>query len=607
MTMAKISSIDQVKNAKNKLRANIPAQISELASKLSQNNKSSSANVDNMDEMSESGIILQKPYNPTDLKVVCDPTFERNLMAKLYNESANGGIQVNNGKYNPLLVEGHIIPIVQINGYNVSSADIVSIDLDFTGFAPTIELEVNDSNGVIKSSANTGMNNMINIVITSAIDGIYRKIFAEFYITNQPYPDSQYLLKFKGVYKYNLFNSIIIRDLCESHVNGQTSTSSFSTYDTFKRVAKLTKFGFAASGGCKDVSDIDLRILEGETFIDFLKKTLKYSGLDEKSMFDGWIDGHGYLCLANVYWILNSEVNPSQLTLDVIVGISTQQNITENKRSITAPRLITNSLTSQTTSNMYYKEFSHDIDLSINRKNGTSQRYYSVCPIGVNNGTNGIQETDVQQIENSVDGSVHTDNYEFQQKEYIGVEFTERQIKLQAKSRENYFAKLRSDRLVITMANPNLGLERGMLVCVNVQEHNAGRIISNRENISNAINTNLNQSPQEVIDNIANTDNRNVIGNQGVEGIHPDTDMYYIDGVRFIYRKYNHKIEQVLYLIKKGVKLNLHPESYLVESNQVQITSAQSIAASIQAQSDNKNSQLFASINKDSAVNRKNI
>ena len=84
MTMAKISSIDQVKNAKNKLRANIPAQISELASKLSQNNKSSSTNVDNMDEMSESGIILQKPYNPTDLKVVCDPTFERNLMAKLY-------------------------------------------------------------------------------------------------------------------------------------------------------------------------------------------------------------------------------------------------------------------------------------------------------------------------------------------------------------------------------------------------------------------------------------------------------------------------------------------------------------------------------------------
>ena len=168
--MAKISSIDQVKNAKNKLRANVPAQISELASKLSQNNKSSSTNVDNMDEMSESGIILQKPYNPTDLKVVCDPTFERNLMAKLYNGSANGGIQVNNGKYNPRLVEGHIIPIVQINGYTVSSADIVSIDLDFTGFAPTIELEVNDSNGVIKSSANTGMNNMINIVITSAIE-----------------------------------------------------------------------------------------------------------------------------------------------------------------------------------------------------------------------------------------------------------------------------------------------------------------------------------------------------------------------------------------------------------------------------------------------------
>ena len=66
MTMTKISSIDQVKNAKNKLRANVPAQISELASKLSHNNKSSSTNVDNMDEMSESGIILQKPYNPTD-------------------------------------------------------------------------------------------------------------------------------------------------------------------------------------------------------------------------------------------------------------------------------------------------------------------------------------------------------------------------------------------------------------------------------------------------------------------------------------------------------------------------------------------------------------
>lgn len=49
--MAKISSIDQVKNAKSKLRANVPAQISELASKLSQNNKSSSTNVDNMSEM----------------------------------------------------------------------------------------------------------------------------------------------------------------------------------------------------------------------------------------------------------------------------------------------------------------------------------------------------------------------------------------------------------------------------------------------------------------------------------------------------------------------------------------------------------------------------
>ena len=225
-----------------------------------------------------------------------------------------------------------------------------NIASEVNGYSQQVEQIINDAAQMALETENNKMRaELANLEIKYRKGELgeeeYQKIFAEFYITNQPYPDSQYLLKFKGVYKYNLFNSIVIRDLCESHANGQTSSSSFSTYDTFKRVAKLTKFGFAASGGCKDISDIDLRILEGETFIDFLKKTLKYSGLDEKSMFDGWIDGHGYLCLANVYWILNSEVNPSQLTLDVIVGISTQQNITENKRSITAPRLITNSLT----------------------------------------------------------------------------------------------------------------------------------------------------------------------------------------------------------------------------------------------------------------------
>ena len=537
----------------------------------------------NVSEISESGIILKQPYNPTDLKVIVDPAFERNSMIKLYNESSNGGAPIDNGKWNPLLVDGCIVPVVQVNGYNVATDNIIYIDLDFTGFSPTKELEINDENGIIRSSANTGMNNMINIVITSPVDGVYRKIFCEFYITSQPYPDGSTVLKYKGTYKYNIFNTIVIRDLCESHKNGVSQSSSFSTYDTFERVANLTKFGFAATGGCKDVADIDLRILEGETFIDFLKRTIKYSGLDETSMFDAWIDGHGYLCLANVYWIMNSNVDPSQLTLDIITGVPTEQISTEHHISTTGPRMITNSRNANNTSNIYFTEYSHDIDLSLNREHGTSHRYYTLCPISVSEGNNGIQETNIQQIENSLDGNVHTDSYEFQKKEYLGPEFTERHIKLQSKIRDNYFTKLRADRLVVTLVNTNLGLERGMLVLVNIQECDTIRLTNMRSNLNNI------DDSSTTNDNI----NKNVVGNEGVEGISLESDLYYIDGERFIYNRFDHKIQQVLYLIKKGPKINIHSQSTSVESNKDQMTSAQVIWADIEERSSNPDSQLF--------------
>ena len=94
--------------------------------------------------------------------------------------------------------------------------------------------------------------------------------------------------------------------------------------------------------------------------------------------------------------------------------------------------------------------------------------------------------------------------------------------------RLKYFAKLRYKRLKVELDNYNIGLERGTLVNVLIKEYD--------QNIIKAMNGN--KDPDESASGFMNP---------------YASGMYYIDSIEFVYKSENHKIQQYLYLVKKGM------------------------------------------------------
>lgn len=460
--------------------------------------------------------LLQEPYNPIDPIVVFDPTFDEKYVLKQYDISQERTTSQSSHS-NTLKDDAINIPVVKLNNITLKDDQIDFIEIMYDSFLPTIHLSIKDNENLIRTLDTPGFDNDILVVITAEINGYYKKIKLQFYITEFNIFDDY--ISYHGVYNLKALNNSVFK---------QIGDKKLSTYELLENIAKESKLGFAASSDCKDIKDEKYRIIRSQNYIDFIDYQMKFAGTDEKSIFDCWIDLFGYLVLMNVYRAMNEKVEQNQLAINSMVGTHMTTETGSEVEGIQLQRTLTNNIINENKYNLLFSKYNNIIDNNTIYDDGSlNQVYYMTSP----GNENKISTSEIQIIENSVNGIQYSEEYEFKNVIFAGIEFEDEDVLFKKRINKRFFDKLRARRLEIEMENYNIGLERGMLVNVIFKEYN--------NNVIQAM------SEEELVD--ADTDGM----------VNPySTGMYYIDGMKFVYKTEDHKIVQYLYLVKRGSNTN---------------------------------------------------
>ena len=456
--------------------------------------------------------IIKEPYNPTDPEVKFDPEFEGKLVVKEFDDADKTS---SHGSYNSLKDDAINIPIVRLNNITLTDEQIDQVIIYYDSFFPKIHLSIKDTENVIKICDTPGFDNEINVVITCQINGYYKKLTLLFYITDFNIYDEY--IAYDGVFKMQSLNT---------HVMKQIGKGKLNTYNMLSEIAKENKLGFASTKKCEDIKDESYRLISSMTYIDYIKDQLSFSGLDEESIFDAWIDIFGYIVMVNVYYVLNEKVEPQQLTIYTIYGgENTINDENMEPQAVQVQRTLTNNLVDTANTNLHFKVFENIIDNKKIYENGSlNTNWYMSSPCEDNK----IEQEQLQIIENSAEGVSFAKEYEFGKTEFLGIEFGETPILIKKKINQRYFEKIRAKRLKVELERYNIGLERGTLVNIIFKEYNSAVIKT----------FNNNQDEEESIEGKINL---------------YMSGMYYIDSMEFEYITDEHKIKQYLYLIKKSV------------------------------------------------------
>ena len=460
---------------------------------------------------------LIEPYNPTDPIVVIDPEIGHKVILKQYDNEEISGPQ--SGNFNALKDDAINIPVIRLNNITLTDNQIDFVKIYFDSFLPEIHLSIKDTENVIKICDTPGYENEINVVITCDINGYYKKISLLFYITDfKPYGD---YISYDGIFKLNTINS---------HMMKQIGSGKLNTYNMLLEIAKENKLGFAATDDCEKIKDERYRLIQTKTYINYINEQIAIGGLDEKSIFDAWVDIFGYIVLVNVSNVMNIDIDPNQLMIYSMVGLS--DNYTVNDEDITVkaikfPRTLTNNKTNPAQTNMQFDNFETIINnKKIYEEGSLNTNYFMSSPCEENK----INTEQLQIIENSSEGISNSNKYEYNRTKFIGIEFSETPMLFQRQLHNRYFDKLRSKVLKVELVKYNLGLERGTLVNIIFKSYNNEEIkLMNPEN-------DIEQNSDGVV-------------NPFTSGI------YYIDKIVFEYKTENHKIQQYLYLIKKSIDI----------------------------------------------------
>jgi hypothetical protein len=514
---------------------------------------------------------LSDNTNFTDPKVIHDPELRKPNSLREFNNAEYNASPTS--RIDTTQVHGILIPIIDINGIPIPINKLKSMEMNFNKFVPTLKFSISDSDRAFQFNGGLSLNNRVTVIITPPHSGIYRKISVSFYIKEQK----------------NLSNDIIEFE-CEYYHNGlwknaceQIGDKALSTYEFCEQISKQLQLGFAATDKCKDIEDKRWRQIYSQRISDFIIEQIKLGGVDEESIFDAWIDPYGYLVLSNISWILNENVNDKDLEMTISSGITSIA--TEGDKPLSEPKKFKRFISNVT-------EIPFDETRIILQKNdlytkntnntGTLRNCWILKDIG--NG-NSLEMQNIQMIEVSVEGVEASSFYESNTTEFLGCEMSEDTPYLyQQEIRKSFLIKQRSRQIIVLLAAPNYGLQRGTLINVMFCETDQDKITKIHAKSDGLFNKTLDLHVAEHIDpnemyantqnaieqlteviqsNIGKSINKNVINHSDV--MHAGafavntaiSGIYYIDGIQFIYNSDEQKIYQYLFLIKKGLQSNL--------------------------------------------------
>lgn len=522
---------------------NINKNTSNILNKSAQ---SPGAIINTTSDSSDSGSIeFTEPKNPLDPIVVFDPEYEPSVIILPYTEYSDN--KPSSDDRDPLNIEGIYTPLIKLNNKVLFPRDIYSMTIYLKKFLPEIKLVIYDTEKNIQATDVPGMNNVITVILTAPVNGANKKMNMDFYIKDCKFEEDN-TVTYIGELKVNGLKQVKY---------SQVGDKQLSMYEYLEAIAKETKLGFAATEKCKEIEDKKWRQLYSETYADNIMKELEHAGVDEDSIFDAWVDNFGYIVMVNVAYVMTEKVEYTQLSTKVIIG----NNVTTTDEEIPRPnveevyRLINNSKNIASNNNLHFSEYHSIVNNNEILNNGTLTRcYYLSSPCDGNL----IKQEEIQVIELSVDGIEGVDEYMYENIEYLGTDQGEEGAvceRVQEMIVKNFYTKICSKVIEVTLDEPNYSLQRGMLVAMSLEEFNPRNkqaVMNNMENSGK-----LNESEDQEIPDETMKERETIIDDMnGV--INPAlTGIYYIKDMQFDYVGALEHITQTLTLIKKGIQSNL--------------------------------------------------
>ena len=513
--------------------------------------------------------VLEHPINWTDPIVWHDPTIDTGVIVKLI-DSDNSEYSTQRPQQTSHNIDAIYFPLIKLNQRILANDEILYMKLESKEILPELHLRILDKHGSITKTNSTGLNNSIVLVITAPINGVYKKIKLQFYITDvKSYSSGEnYILSISSVIKipkmthkfptsmnYPEKNQFSGCDKCK-----QAENTKPHSWEMLHYIANYCELGFASTKKCKDISDRSYRLLNAYNNLEeCLYKEKEYAGTNEdEAIFDWWVDFYNYLVMVNIPYILNEDISIKHLGMYAIAmpKQTSDGQSSPDPQPILINRTLTNSSRTSTVSashNALIKSYEIITDNSLYNY-GTCTTNNVFMPKGAG-GQNNIDTFDIHTQEDSVAGK-QFEKYSTNQTYIRGIDMSGFNKHKKATIFTKYFQKKRAKILVVELYNSNLGLQRGTLVNIIIVESDPkvkSIIINNSNNLLNE-----GETEAATFNNDSSVRTSDVIQNNEVEI--PNTalsGLYYIDGVTFEFdASKGQRIFQKLYLIKKGPLMN---------------------------------------------------
>ena len=537
---------------------------------------------------------LQEPINFTDPYVLHDVQMTKPAIVHLYQQTdmhADQNEGGNNNEVSTIKTHGILYPLVQVNTKVIEYTQIIYLAIYYDNFLPTIKLIIRDPGNLTQRTDLPGLNNTLKVVIVPEVENIYKTIAINFKILSTTTEDEE--ITYTGICHIPEFNKIRTKELIyqgcnnektkENPENGEKTetvkcnpdqNTRPNTWEMLHIIANECQLGFCSTDKCQDIQDRLPRLIYSESYSNFILDQLDFSGLDENSVFDVWVDIYGYLVMVNLSWLLNNDkVTPNNLGIYAFTGLhGTDDMNEEDQEAVLVHRTLTNYTKTGIQNNLAFQKFEFIInnnDLLL----GTSVSMYNFGLLDVSGGNNAINQYDVEVVRDSIDDQ-KMEEYAVQYQKNLIIECNDLAINKQMLIRDKFFSKHRQRLLKIEMVKPNLGLQRGILVNVLIveeDERNKQYVMSQTSNVLETTPKNMQDlTDQDLIpDSIMNNSSSNnesdsqlsdkdCILDEGIEV--PNfalSGIYYIDAIKFEYSYEENEIKQSLLLIKKSNLTNL--------------------------------------------------
>lgn len=509
---------------------------------------------------------LSPKVNFLDPIVRHDPSIKKSAVVK-FNSSEkikSSGDGMNKSSLESTKYEGPRVPIVRVDMMVYKPENIEYVYLEYDSFVPKCKVVINQQEKDMELMQTSGMNSNMTIVMTPSVDGQYKPISVDFYITKTEYHHD--CIVFYGTYRLISLEQKVTKQITFNPYPTSGCTAKYcqlppnkypTTYEFLHYVA-VTEcgLGFAATDKVKEIKDDKVRLIRNESYMEAIPKHVAFGGLDENSVFDCWVDLYRYLVVVNFSWIMTEKVSPNDIGINPIFGHNWANDLMkEDDQFGMKHRLITNYRRMPMNSDLDISSWKWQSDNTSIYENGTMNNYIVGSPSSVGSGNNSLTTSGMTIKESSIDGT-NCNGYSFKKQYFSGYEYGDKEdhntpVLMQKTIHDNLLRKYRAKRLEVKMARPNFGIQRGTLINVAIFEYTTlgkRQIWQQYMGITGDQSTETNKSSKEI--ETIFMDPNTPLMNIAISGL------YYVDGMSFEYDKDNEEVLQRLFLIKKGILSN---------------------------------------------------